>query len=216
MKKQKDKIYLSQEDSLIKDLVFIYFSKAKKILDVGCGGGGNMRMLKNAGFLCEGITISDPEKFEAEKFGKVVVYNLEQGLPVELQKKMFDVFIASHVMEHIFYPEKLLKDLNQSIALGGVFVIPNLLFWRNRLKLFFGVWRYTDTGLMDYTHSRWYSYKSIKKLLAASGFNVKHTIATGGILFDRGPWLLKFIDRILLKLFPGLMGFQFYIVVTKP
>jgi 2-polyprenyl-3-methyl-5-hydroxy-6-metoxy-1,4-benzoquinol methylase len=215
VKEQKDKKYLSQEDPLIKDLIFTHLSSAKSILDVGCGGGGNMRMLKNAGFLCEGITISESERVEAEQFGKVMLYNLEQGLPVELQNKFFDIFIASHVMEHIFYPEKLLKDLNQSIALGGVFIIPNLLFWRNRLKLFFGIWQYTDTGLMDYTHSRWYSYKSIKKLLAASGFNIRYTRATGGIFFGRGPRLLQFIDQTLLKLFPGLMGFQFYIVVAK-
>jgi 2-polyprenyl-3-methyl-5-hydroxy-6-metoxy-1,4-benzoquinol methylase len=200
---------------LIKDLVCTHFSSAKEILDVGCGGGANMCMLKGAGFLCDGITISDFEKIEAEKFGKVTVFNLEQGLPVGLKNKLFDVFIASHVMEHIFYPEKLLEDLNKSVDLGGVFVIPNLLFWRNRLKLIFGIWQYTDAGLMDYTHSRWYSYKSIKKLLAASGFNIKYTRATGGILFGRGPWLLRIIDRAFLRLFPGLMGFQFYIVVTK-
>ena len=213
MKKQSEKIYKAQEDILLLKLIKKYLPEVSRILDAGCGAGANMKMLVDNGYVCSGLTISEMEQKEAMSYGEVRLCNLEMGLPTDFFEKEFDCFIAAHLLEHIFYPQSLLKDLRMIAKSGGVIVVPNLLFWRNRIKLFFGIWEYQNQGLMDYTHSRWYSYQSLLKTLTDSGFKIKYTKATGGLFFDRGGFFIRWIDSTLLRLFPGLMGFQFYIVV---
>lgn len=213
MKKQNEKIYVAGEDILILRLIKEYLPKGHSVLDAGCGAGANMKMLKEHGYVCSGVTISELEEKEAMSYGEVKMCNLETGLPKDFLERKFDHFIAAHILEHIFYPQNLLEDLRLTAKYGGIIVVPNILFWRNRVKLFFGIWEYEEIGLMDYTHSRWYSYRSLLKTLKNAGFKIKYTEATGGVFFGRGGYLAKLIDSVLLKLFPGLMGFQFYIVV---
>ncbi len=82
------------------------------VLDVGCGGGDNARILKERGFQVDGISISATELADAMPFLRAgYLHNLEEGLPVELKNKQYDFIICSHVLEHICYPEKLLKDI---------------------------------------------------------------------------------------------------------
>ncbi len=211
MQKQHEKKYPQGADFKLRELAIANFPHAKTLLDLGCGSGGNLKMFRDAGFECMGITLSPEEKKEASKYAPVLIYNLEDGIP-SLTNQRFDLIIAAHILEHIFYPEKLLQDIKRVGSQGVIIVIPNILFWRNRIKLFLGIFEYANLGIMDYTHSRWYTYKSIQRILAKSGFEILQAKATGG-LFGRKNAALGVIDRFLLKTFPGLFGFQFYIVV---
>ncbi|OYZ27498.1 MAG: hypothetical protein B7X82_15020 [Hydrogenophilales bacterium 17-64-65] len=211
MQKQHEKKYPQSADFKLRDLATANFPHAKTLLDLGCGSGGNLKMFRGIGFDCIGITLSPEEKNEASKHAPVLIHNLEEGLPNNLNQR-FDLVLAAHVLEHIFYPEKLLQDIKRVGTQGAIIVIPNLLFWRNRVKLLLGIFEYSNLGIMDYTHCRWYTYKSIQRILATYGFEVLQAEATGG-LFQRKSSIFRVIDGFLLKTFPGIFGFQFYIVV---
>lgn len=187
---------------------------AQIILDLGCGAGDNAKILNNKGKIVDGITISDSEAEEAKKYCRsVLIHNLETGLPQQA-KGNYDAIICSHVLEHIVYPKKLLDDIRIIMVPGKtsfLIAVPNLLVYKNRLKMLFGKFEYTETGLMDYTHVKWYTFDSLKKLLEESGFIIEKCWAGGGVPFQS---YLNFlsqrqrdsITRILLSISKGFFG----------
>lgn len=214
MKKQVEKTYAPHADLKILNLIKVYFPNSKTVLDLGCGLGGNLLAIKNAGLTVTGVTISPEEADCASHICPIFTHDLEKGLPLEVKMNYYDVVIAAHLLEHIFYPDHLLNDVWRVVRNGLIIVIPNLLFWRNRLKMLFGIFEYQDLGIMDYTHSRWYTLKTIKRLLVQHGFVVTSATATDG-LFSGKSFFKSKMDNILLKTFPGLFGFQFYIVASN-
>ncbi len=190
-------------------------ASAKTVLDVGCGAGDNARILKDSGKVVDGVTLSPSERDEAEKFCRsVVIHNLENGLPPELSGS-YDCVICSHVLEHICWPGKLLSDIRSRLSPQGLLVValPNLLFYKNRWKIFSGIFEYEETGLMDNTHFRWYSFHSAQELLRRHGFEVQRAEAEGSfpIPFRRRiipPSLTRPVDEWASTSFPGLFGYQ--------
>src|SRR5207247_1096561 len=62
---------------------------------------------------------------------------------------------------------------------GRVFIsVPNAVVWTNRLKLLLGRVDYTDTGVMDRTHIRFFTFSSARALVRASGCVVERTAST--------------------------------------
>jgi len=150
---------------------------------------------------------------------KVYIHDLENGLPNNT-KASYDCAICSHVLEHICYPQQLLEDIQEKIVPGGLLIIavPNLLFWKNRLQLSLGRFEYTDTGLMDYTHVRWYTLDSLSQLIENYGFKTIHGYGTGNIPLP----LRRLVGNRQLTLdlwaarkFPGLFAHQLILVARK-
>ncbi len=199
-------------------------TEAKRILDVGCGAGINAAALKARGAEVDGITLS-PEEAEAARrlCGTVRVHDLESGLP-PTPPATYDAVICSHVLEHIRYPARLLDDIRAALKPSGVLVValPNLLVWKNRLRLMAGRFEYTESGLMDNTHFRWYTFTSGRRLLEAHGFAVTKAEVDGGLPLSRLRRLLPGIaygwaDRAARRLAPGLVGPQLlYVARPRP
>ncbi|MDB5392786.1 MAG: class SAM-dependent methyltransferase [Rhodospirillales bacterium] len=189
---------------------------ATRILDVGCGSGGNARVLSLRGQCVDGITLSPQEAEDAKAYcAKIYAHDLETGLPPLPAEQLYDAVICSHVLEHIVQPEALLTDVRAHLAPSGVLIIalPNLMLWKSRLRLMLGDFEYTESGLMDRTHVRWYSFASARRLLERNGFSVIEAVAEGGL--PLGPvrrvlpkWLLEPADRAACRAAPGLLGYE--------
>jgi 2-polyprenyl-3-methyl-5-hydroxy-6-metoxy-1,4-benzoquinol methylase len=189
---------------------------AVRILDVGCGGGGNARVLSRRGQSIDGITRSAQEFVIAQGVcTNVYAHDLETGLPPMPANQLYDAVICSHVLEHIVEPQALLTAIRAHLAPSGVLIValPNLMFWRSRIRLMAGDFEYTESGLMDRTHVRWYSFASARRLLERHGFCVVEAVAEGGL--PLGPlrrvlpkWLLVTLDRAACSLAPGLFGYE--------
>jgi 2-polyprenyl-3-methyl-5-hydroxy-6-metoxy-1,4-benzoquinol methylase len=188
---------------------------AATILDVGCGAGDNARCLRERGAIVDGITLSPGEAALArDSCRNVWVHNLEAGLPEEA-RGLYAAVLCSHVLEHLCFPAKLLEDLYRVLEPGGSLVValPNMLFYRNRLRLLCGHLEYEAGGLMDDTHFRWYSFASAQRLLQEAGFTRVSAAADGSLplpgLRRIAParWLAP-ADRAATRWFPGLFGFQ--------
>jgi len=192
--------------------------KSKNLLDIGCGNGGLVDFYKGK---IDGITISESEYDIAKKrLNKVFLHNLEEGLPPNLHK--FEVIVASHVLEHIAFPEKLLLDIKNIMNEDSIFIIalPNIMHYKYRFKLFFGNFKYENTGIMDYTHLRWYTYNSAKKMIEKSGFNIVNASVDGELPFYRvtkyfPKSIYRIIKKILFKISKGLFGMQLVYIVKK-
>src|SRR6266849_4735598 len=118
MKKQVEKTYAPNADFKILDLLKAHFPNAKTVLDLGCGLGGNLMAIKSAGFTVTGVTISPEEAEIASNICSVFTHDLGSGLPPEVKENSYDAVIAAHLLEHIFYPDNLLDDV-QKVAKSG-------------------------------------------------------------------------------------------------
>lgn len=213
------KFYTNSGNPLVLRLVP---DSASTVLDLGCGAGDNARHLSSKGMLVDGITLSpDEAKFASRYCQNVYVHNLEQGVPPNLRGP-YDIVICSHVLEHLCFPSALLRSIKGVLAENGsvIVAIPNLLWWKNRLKLLCGRFEYTESGVMDSTHFRWYTFKTIQDLLESHGFNVQIAIADGCFPLWK---LRRFVSRVVANrldefacsMFPGFFGYQF-ILSAKP
>lgn len=206
------KIYQNEGNRLVTDCVTF---EDRAILDLGCGAGDNARVLAAEGRFIDGVTLSAEEASLASKtMRQVEVHDLEAGLPKSLHGP-YDVVIASHVLEHICYPEALLKDVRDALSPNGrlIVVLPNLLMFKYRLRLLMGFFVYETGGIMDNTHFRWYTFDSAAKMLQMSGFRVCKAFAEGHLPLGGLRRLLpsswaRMLDQKACHLFPGLFGAQ--------
>jgi 2-polyprenyl-3-methyl-5-hydroxy-6-metoxy-1,4-benzoquinol methylase len=191
---------------------------AKKILDIGCGSGILGQTIKQK-INCEvfGITYSEDEaNLASQCLDKVIVADINQLDPSILGE--FDCIICSHILEHLYNPEKLLIELHNNLSKEGKLIValPNVLFFKQRWEFIKGNFKYTDGGLMDKTHFRFYDWETAYQLLIQTNWIVTQRIAD--IHFPL-PLIRKLVsplepslNKLVSQKFPGLFGTQFILV----
>lgn len=190
----------------------------RSLLDVGCGGGVFGAAVKSElPCLVVGVTYSDAEAEQArQRLDRVEVADLNDFDPASLGT--FDCVVCSHVLEHLHDPQRVLSRLRACLAPGGTVLValPNVLFWKQRLEFLRGHFRYTDGGLMDRTHVRFFDWDSAEQLVRQAGFEVIERVADGVLPLSRlfGPALAARMNRAALRRCPGLLGVQFVLRVV--
>ena len=184
-----------------------------RVLDVGCGTGGNAEYLMKRGAVVDGVTLSQAEARCARGCCRdVVVHDVGSGLPHELTGP-YDAVLCSHVLEHLCYPRQLLLDIARVAPLGILIVaVPNLLYYKSRLRLLCGRFEYERGGIMDDTHFRWYTLATLSRLLRDCGFAVGRAYGAGGMplgpLRRLLPQLSRTADTLACRAAPGMFGWQ--------
>jgi len=151
-------------------------SNCKRVLDVGCGKGHFGETLKRSRSIevwgIEPVATAAAEA--ATKLDHVIegVFTSEADLPLE----SFDGIVFNDVLEHLFDPAAALKLAQKLLRPGGVVVasIPNIRHFLALWELIVRKdWRYTDSGILDRTHLRFFTQKSILTLFADCDFKVE-------------------------------------------
>lgn len=185
----------------------------KMVLEVGCSTGYVSSKLKKNKCRVYGIDIdSEAAKTAREYCEDVINADVEQIETLPYPSRQFDVILFGDVLEHMKNPEAVLKKLKPYLKNKGFIVVslPNITYWSIRLKILMGKFEYTEHGILDSTHVRFFNYKSAKRLLEHSGYKI--------IKQDRVPPMIFPITRICYffsKLFPNLLAFQFIFVAQK-
>ena len=168
---------------------------ARRLLDVGCGAGAFAAGLKDErpGLEVWGVEMDPAAAARAsDVLDRVLVGDAAAVLP-GLAAGRFDCVVLNDVLEHVMGPEALLAALRPLLAPGGRVVasLPNVRHWTVVADLVFrGRWEYTDEGILDRTHVRFFTRASLPGLFAAGGFalesvtGINRTGAAGFRLFD--------------------------------
>jgi SAM-dependent methyltransferase len=132
------------------------------------------RALVNQGCEVVGVELDPEAAVRAKAIAQqVIVGDLDQpGLLDELQEGRFDVVLAGDILEHLRDPLALLRRCRPLLATGGTLVasIPNVAHGDVRLQLVNGEFPYGVYGLLDATHLRFFTFRTIQDLLHAAGF----------------------------------------------
>jgi 2-polyprenyl-3-methyl-5-hydroxy-6-metoxy-1,4-benzoquinol methylase len=149
---------------------------AKKVMDVGCGNGAFAAIVKKQNNAeVWGIEPMESEAKVAETvLDKVFTGGVEPFLE-QLPDRYFDAIYFNDVLEHLADPYSVLDILKSKLAPGGVIIssIPNVRFYRTFSRVVFAKdWRYDEFGIMDKTHLRFFTGKSIRRMYEELGYNV--------------------------------------------
>lgn len=139
---------------------------AKRILEIGCGNGKNLRIFQLAGWEVFGQDLdASAAKAASDLLGTQIWDAPIDDCPFTASS--FDVVLTSHVLEHIGDPNELLSSIHRLLAPGGVSLnfTPNISSASH--KFFRSRWR----GLESPRHLVLLGPKSAERAFANAGFS---------------------------------------------
>lgn len=145
------------------------------ILDVGCGSGVLGEELKKRGNIVYGVDYShEAIKLARKRLDDAAIFDIERGGKFPFAKK-FGIIIFADVLEHLLQPHLAVEYFKKYLSKGGAVIIsvPNISNWTVRIKLLFGIFTYTETGILDKTHVHFYTLKTIKKFAEECGLDIE-------------------------------------------
>lgn len=200
-------------------------NKTIRILDIGCSQGEMLSTLTEYNFELFGI---EPDAQDADfarlKGINVFTGTIEEYLKVENYPKNFDLIILADVLEHLSDENSAISQITTKLLnqKGKLIVsVPNVANFSIRLLLLFGMWNYTSRGILDRTHLRFFTRKTIKETLKNHNLTIESlnytTIPLEQIspIFLRAPFnVFEYLLHFLTNFLPRFFAYQF-IVVTK-
>lgn len=197
--------------------VFEHIPKhVKTVLEIGCGEGKFGECIKaELGAEVWGI---EPVKKYAKSASKVLDKVFDQSVEDairNLPKHYFDLVVANDVLEHLVDPYEVVKNLTNVLTKKGIIVssIPNMRnFHVMRDLTLYKNWEYQETGILDKTHMRFFTTKTIKKLFEENGYDVEKHI---GINKEKNlPLWYRAFNFCSMKKFEDMQYVQ-YLTIAK-
>lgn len=204
-------------------LTFAKVKSGAKVVDMGCAAGYVGLWLQEHR-QCDVVGVDQfthPHQAQLKRF---MQHHISEGLPAQLNSQSIDYVLMLDVIEHLQSPErfvqKLAEQLSESPHVELLVSTGNVAFIVTRLMLLFGQFNYGKRGILDITHTRLFTFSSMRHLFEQAGFEV---ISEQGVpvplgLVFKNKALVRFllwVNQILIKVSKGLFSYQMYMTV-KP
>jgi 2-polyprenyl-3-methyl-5-hydroxy-6-metoxy-1,4-benzoquinol methylase len=199
------------------DIINLIPAGKNKILEIGCGTGNTGKVLKEQGKAAEVIGIEKiPQAAESAKknLNAVITADIET-IKMPFDKGYFDYIIAADIMEHLYSPWLTISNLKAYIKKDGFIIasLPNIRNWRIvRGLLFKGDWNYSNAGLLDDTHIRFFTKKTMMKLFQSEGFTI-HLVTPRFRLEPANRY--NILNNLTLRLLEEFWAEQYIIMARK-
>ena len=157
-----------------------------KVLEVGCGVGAFSRSLPSASEKW-GV---EPVSLAAEKAAchlTRVLRGKYDDVASQIPDGYFDLAICNDVIEHVEDHDRFLASVHTKLREGGCIIgsVPNMRNYRVLFELLVRRdWQYRDYGILDRTHLRFFTEKSLRRALEANGFHIETLIGLNCAIQD--------------------------------
>jgi 2-polyprenyl-3-methyl-5-hydroxy-6-metoxy-1,4-benzoquinol methylase len=193
-----------------------------RILDAGTASGYLGKVWRNDGHYVAGIEFDAATGEKARQYYDAFeVANLENY--AFSARREFDYIVFADVLEHLRDPAAVLRRCIPCLKESGRIVIsvPNIANWMIRLSLLFGKFDYMDRGILDRTHLRFFTSRSLQQLMKEVSCEVKEIIPTPLpfqlVLPFTGSKIFKSFHEAhyaLTRCWKALFAYQFVIVAA--
>ncbi len=197
----------------------------QRVLEIGCGDGSFGTELVRAGNQVVGVD-PNPQVPLSAGYANVVQADLEHGLGDAARTSgQFDRILVFDILEHLRDPARLLEDCRKVLGPRGKMIVsvPNAVNVTVRLMVLFGAFRYSDRGILDWSHLRFFTARTARQLLEKNGFRVtarRNTIMPLERIIALRPdskllrvanWLLRGLTAVA----PGLFAYEIMLVAER-
>jgi len=173
-----------------------------RILDIGCGRGNLLRILKDKGCECYGVERTEFPDIGPYKDIHFLKGNLNEQL---FEESYFDEVILWHVLEHIENPIAMIQEAARIIRPGGIVALAVPNFGSFQAKLFQSAWFHLDLP----RHTYHFDPNTLSQCLNRSGFKL---IGKNTFSIEQNPF--GFIQSFFNKL-PFTRPNRFYALLKK-
>jgi len=162
-------------DVMRTDMLEFLPSEYSKVLEVGCCTGNFRQLLSKPHEYWGCELFKEAASIAKTKLDKVLV-GFYEDVVNEIPDNYFDLIIANDVIEHMELPWNFLQSIKRKMSANASIIlsIPNVRYIRNLIELLYKKdWEYKDCGILDITHLRFFTQKSIVRLLNENGFEIE-------------------------------------------
>jgi 2-polyprenyl-3-methyl-5-hydroxy-6-metoxy-1,4-benzoquinol methylase len=149
--------------------------QGSKVLEVGCGEGTFAAAIPGA----QEVWGIEPDhrsaEIAAQRLNNVLVGTFDE-VKASLPPRYFDLVVCNDVIEHMTDHDAFLRSIQDHMAPGGHLVgsVPNVRFRGNLFNLIVARdWHYQDSGTLDRTHFRFFTFRSLRRSLEGAGLEVQ-------------------------------------------
>ncbi len=186
------------------------------VLEGGVSSGYFARVLTAAGRTVDGVELDPAEADLARTVCRRVHVGDLGAVATDELDGPYDALVFGDTLEHLVDPAGTLARLSRALRPGGTVVasIPNVAEAGNRLRLLRGRWDYADRGILDRTHLRFFTHRTVQELFTAAGLDV---VAVDGYVRAglAGERWSRTVHRVG-NLRPGLFAYTFVVVARTP
>lgn len=171
-----------------------------EVLDVGCGFATTSQRIQELGNCVTGVELS-PEAVPVarRRLERIIARDLQdlKGVAEDLGGAKFDAIIFADVLEHLSWPLPVLEAYLAHLKPGGKVIVslPNVGLWSVRLAHLFGRWNYQETGVLDFTHLRFFTMKTARRMLAQAQLKEEATTCNPGLARPFIPAIKKLLAK---------------------
>ena len=154
------------------------------VLEIGCAAGGFYRSLKQP---CEVWGVepnTNAAHIAALSLNKVIVGRFSDVI-ADLPDGYFDLVICNDVIEHMNDHDAFLRDIKSKMRPGGHLIgsVPNIRHITALFKILIKRdWEYSESGILDRTHLRFFTKKSLLRTLREHAYDVEDIAGIGSII----------------------------------
>jgi len=183
--------------------------QVNKVLDIGSGDGSVLHWLDNSNF-CNDITSVEISDSGIEEIKSLQLKSVKQvikfdGYHLPFEDDFFDVAMCSHVMEHVEFPRKLIREIKR-VSKFQVFEVPIDFSFKVDKKV---------EHFLSYGHINIYTPQTFRFLLKSEGLEIVNYLnrlyskEVSGYIDKKQPASQKIknnLKRFLWHVFPFLMA----------
>jgi|KBSMisStandDraft_5_1062788.scaffolds.fasta_scaffold74072_3 glycosyltransferase involved in cell wall biosynthesis len=187
------------------------------VIDIGAGPGGIASELVK-----KGCRVAVVDQFTVKGSGPSGIVVFTQDLDDELvfDVRGYEYLLLLDVIEHLKNPEKFLARLSTQFDYSPrtlILTTPNIAFGIQRLMLLFGQFNYGKVGILDRTHTRLFTFRTLRHLLTDAGFRLKEIrgvpapfpkVLGEGILGRAATAL----NQLLIRISRSMFSYQIFVI----